>query len=126
MIYFSAQTLAFYDSAIHTTLPDDARPIEPTTHAALLDAQAGGKCIAANDNGDPIVIDPPALPAGELLAAMRRRRDQLLTASDYTQLPDAPLDDAARLAWRSYRQQLRDLPGAALDLSAIEWPLPPA
>ena len=125
MIYFSATTLAFYDSAIHTTLPDDARPIEPATHAALLEAQEGGQCIAANDNGDPVAIAQSFAPH-ELLDDLRRRRDQLLTASDWTQMPDTPLVDAARLAWRAYRQQLRDLPGATLDLTAIEWPLPPA
>ncbi|MGV3771024.1 MAG: tail fiber assembly protein [Sphingobium phenoxybenzoativorans] len=125
MIYFSATKLAFYDSAIHSTLPDDARAIEPATHAALLEAQADGMCIAANDNGDPIAV-AQSFAADILLEDLRRRRDHLLTASDWTQMPDAPLDDAARLAWRTYRQQLRDLPGTTLDLTAIEWPVPPA
>jgi hypothetical protein len=38
---------------------------------------------------------------------LRSNRDQLLAASDWTQLPDAPVDKAA---WATYRQALRDLP----------------
>ena len=37
-------------------------------------------------------------------------RDQLLAASDWTQLPDSPFDAATKLAWATYRQALRDLP----------------
>jgi hypothetical protein len=43
----------------------------------------------------------------EALAALRRTRDALLAASDWSQLPDAPCD---RGAWAAYRQALRDLP----------------
>jgi hypothetical protein len=38
---------------------------------------------------------------------MRIIRDRLLAESDWTQLPDAPVD---RQAWADYRQALRDLP----------------
>jgi hypothetical protein len=38
---------------------------------------------------------------------MRRERDRLLKLSDWTQLPDAPVDQQA---WATYRQELRDLP----------------
>jgi hypothetical protein len=38
---------------------------------------------------------------------LRTHRNRLLTQSDWTQLPDAPLDKAA---WATYRQELRDLP----------------
>ena len=38
---------------------------------------------------------------------MRTARNQLLTASDWTQLPDATCD---RQAWATYRQALRDFP----------------
>ena len=42
-----------------------------------------------------------------LMARMRHQRDQLLAASDWTQVADAPVD---REAWATYRQQLRDFP----------------
>jgi hypothetical protein len=42
-------------------------------------------------------------------AQVRAQRDRLLTASDWTQVADAPVDKAA---WAEYRQALRDLPQA--------------
>lgn len=42
-----------------------------------------------------------------LVARMRNLRDRLLAESDWTQLPDAPVD---RAAWAKYRQALRDFP----------------
>jgi hypothetical protein len=40
-------------------------------------------------------------------AQMRSQRDRLLSASDWTQVADAPVDKAA---WATYRQALRDMP----------------
>lgn len=40
-------------------------------------------------------------------AQKRAERDRALSASDWTQLADAPVDKAA---WATYRQELRDLP----------------
>jgi hypothetical protein len=40
-------------------------------------------------------------------AQVRAQRDRLLSASDWTQVLDAPVD---RAAWATYRQALRDLP----------------
>ena len=42
-----------------------------------------------------------------LTARMRLHLDRLLAASDWPQLPDAPVDAAA---WADYRQALRDFP----------------
>jgi hypothetical protein len=42
-------------------------------------------------------------------AQVRAARDWALTASDWTQVADAPVDKAA---WATYRQALRDLPDA--------------
>lgn len=43
------------------------------------------------------------------LHAIRRKRNVLLVDSDWTQLPDSPLDTDARNAWADYRQSLRDI-----------------
>ena len=53
----------------------------------------------------------------------RHKRDTLLQSSDWTQVPDAPVDQAA---WQVYRQALRDITeqeGFPLD---ITWPVPPS
>lgn len=61
----------------------------------------------------------------QALVLLRAERDRRLAASDWTQMPDAPLAEAAREAWRLYRQALRDLPETTTDPAAPEWPAPP-
>lgn len=53
---------------------------------------------------------------------VRAQRNRLLSASDWTQLPDVPL--AAKEAWATYRQALRDVT-EQLDPFSISWPTPP-
>ena len=43
---------------------------------------------------------------------LREDRNKALVASDWTQVADAPVDQAA---WATYRQQLRDLPNNTED-----------
>jgi hypothetical protein len=54
---------------------------------------------------------------------LRRDRDRRLAACDWTQVPDAPVNQAA---WAVYRQQLRDLPDNTEDPRNPVWPTPPA
>lgn len=58
------------------------------------------------------------------LEAIRDRRNKLLAACDWTQLPDSPLSNVAAAAWAEYRQALRDITDQA-DPFAIEWPVAP-
>ena len=44
---------------------------------------------------------------------LRLYRDDELKASDWTQVPDGPLDSTTKAAWATYRTKLRDLPGDA-------------
>ena len=57
-------------------------------------------------------------------AKVREQRNQLLQASDWTQIEDYDLG-ADRAAWAVYRQALRDLTDA-LNPFAITWPQAPA
>ena len=52
---------------------------------------------------------------------VREQRNDLLTACDWTQLPDAPVD---AVAWAAYRQALRDITDQA-DPFNIVWPISP-
>lgn len=54
---------------------------------------------------------------------LRIRRSQLLAQCDWTQVPDAPVDQSA---WAAYRQALRDLPGNTVDPANPDWPTPPS
>ena len=91
------------------------------------------------DDEHEIQGDNPARSEAEIAAVLtsdhlvharaapeRRRRDELLGASDWTQLPDAPLTDEQRAAWRAYRLALRDVSVQPSFPTSIIWPDPPA
>ena len=48
-------------------------------------------------------------PQEIMFESLRRKRDQLLYESDWTQLGDAPLTDSKKQEWVTYRQALRDV-----------------
>jgi hypothetical protein len=56
------------------------------------------------------------------LIRLRYWRDAELTRTDWTQLADAPVDQAA---WAIYRQALRDLPTSNSDPRKIDLPVAP-
>lgn len=62
--------------------------------------------------------DPQEVAAKEV----RSRRDTLLTASDWTQVADAPVDQAA---WATYRQALRDITAQSGFPDSVVWPTKP-
>lgn len=72
-------------------------------------------CVAEAERQAGWVPPPPIDP----WAPVRVRRNALLAASDWTQLPDVP--EATQLAWRNYRQALRDVPEQG-DPAAVIWP----
>lgn len=55
-------------------------------------------------------------------ANIRTERDTKLTESDWTQVADAPVDQAA---WATYRQALRDIPSQAGFPNEVTWPVEP-
>jgi kynurenine formamidase len=66
-------------------------------------------------------LTPPAPDTEAQWAVIRTERNKLLVDSDWTQLPDAPVDAAV---WATYRQELRDITTQA-DPFAIVWPESP-
>ncbi len=125
-LFYSASAGGFYDDDLHTNMPGDARPITQETWAALMEAQAEGKRIIADEAGDPIAADPAPRTFEQELLYLRSRRDRLLRLSDRTQVPDFPISQEDRAAWADYRAQLRDLPeSCAADPWSAVWPVPP-
>lgn len=53
---------------------------------------------------------------------LRLRRDRELAESDWTQLPDTPVNAKK---WSEYRQKLRDLPANTDDPRLAVWPQQP-
>jgi membrane-bound lytic murein transglycosylase len=63
-------------------------------------------------------------------AAIRAYRNALLSACDWTQIPDVPLEEKQRAAWQDYRQALRDIPqqlgdGKPAGQDEVVWPEKP-
>ncbi len=70
----------------------------------------------------PIFI-PVELHTDAFIAdVIRQWRNRELAVSDWTQLPDSPVD---KTAWATYRQELRDLPAQNPDPKLIVFPTPP-
>lgn len=93
--------------------------------------------------GDPVDLEgevlvhrtfPAAMPDAEgwsahLLALgteARAKRDALLAECDWTQLADAPISDALKASWKTYRQALRDVPEQPAFPLTISWPTQPS
>ncbi len=68
--------------------------------------------------------DPAQITAetSQVTANVRNERNRRLTASDWTQVEDAPVDKAA---WAAYRQGLRDVPSQAGFPWDVTWPVEP-
>lgn len=58
-------------------------------------------------------------------ALVRRDRNARLTACDWTQLDDTPLDNVQKVAWANYRQALRDVPSQPGFPNDVVWPVAP-
>ena len=56
---------------------------------------------------------------------VRDQRSGRLNSSDWTQLPDSPLTEEQKNAWRQYRQELRDITNQA-DPFSITYPSLPS
>ena len=81
----------------------DATPEERST----IDAREAEHAAGANDRA---------------AAEIRTERDAKLTESDWTQVADAPVDQAA---WATYRQELRDVPAQTGFPNEVTWPVAP-
>lgn len=64
---------------------------------------------------------PPDLEADS--KDVRVKRDRLLKKTDWTQVADAPVDQAA---WAAYRQALRDVTTQAGFPNTVVWPVAPS
>ncbi|OWY32207.1 hypothetical protein [Herbaspirillum aquaticum] len=88
-MFFSKSTNGFYDPKINLDgMPEDAIEIGDDVYRQLLDGQAAGKIISADENGFPILLDAAPISAREVVLAQilaleatvtqRRLRDAIL------------------------------------------------
>ncbi len=69
-------------------------------------------------------ILPPSLLARIRSDQVKAERGQRLRATDWTQMPDAPLTALEKAAYQTYRQALRDLPSVP-GFPDVPWPTLP-
>ena len=98
------------------------RPAEDhTKNFTVTAAKIGGKWVEKWVS-DGATQDEIAERTSNKTAQVRAERDALLSSTDYTQLPDAPVDSEA---WAVYRQALRDLPTRSGFPWTMTWPTKP-
>lgn len=128
-MFYSKTTGGFYDTAIHgDNIPADAVEITTEEHAALLQGQSEGKVITADENGYPILQDPPQPTPEQLAATARAERDRLIESvrwrierhNDELELGIEPTEPLEPLL--QYTQALRDIPQQAGFPNDIIWP----
>ena len=54
--------------------------------------------------------------------SIREHRDRLLTETDWMALGDVTMSDA----WKTYRQDLRDIPASNTTYADVTWPTKPS
>jgi hypothetical protein len=102
-------------------------PVEPSLDPATQSANrldpvfTDGKWV---DTWDVYTVDQEEIDrrAEAKGAEVRTERDKLLSASDWTQLSDTPVDHEV---WAVYRQELRDVPQQEGFPWGVTWPVQP-
>lgn len=74
---------------------------------------------------DDNIPDPQDPEFEETWDGIRTRRNDLLKASDWTQISDSPLNQTEKDSWATYRQTLRDLPQTYQNVEDVVWPVEP-
>ena len=120
-IYYSPTTKGFYDTDIveYPSLPDDIIEISAEERNHYIDQ--------INNKGNELLFADGELSLAQrefvvTWETVRLERNSLLTASDYTQVPDFPGD---KEAWAIYRQKLRDIPQQFTNPTDVDWPVAP-
>jgi hypothetical protein len=116
-MFYSKSTGGFYDRAIHgEDIPSDAIEITKADHASMLAGQATGKSIVGDANGRPILEDPPAPTAAQIVkaltdevqhhldtAAQAYGYDDIKSAVTYAEEPAVPKFQQEGIAFRAWR-----------------------
>ena len=93
-------------------------PFDPSN----LDYQKYLEWVAAGNTAD--AADTPPSPPPLTWTDIRADRDSRLVETDWTQTPDVPQETIWK--WKTYRQDLRDIPQKQTDPTNITWPTKPS
>ena len=129
-LYFSESTVGFYNSDINgESIPDDAVKISLAQYSKMMNGQAEGQVIAADQNGMPILkakmVDDVAIAKNkkaELLAHIGSTTQFWQTQLQLGMITQADRDSLTR--WMTFAQAVQ-----AIDTRKapnINWPIMPA
>ena len=103
---------------------DGAKEISDDEWKRLLNEQSNGKKICLGYDGNVIAVEE-VITCDELASDIRRKRDDLLRDTDWTQLLDCKLGNDKIISYAEYRQLLRDIPQQKGFPDDVEWPVKP-
>ena len=76
-------------------------------------------------------VEAPQVTKEQIQMGIRNMRNSLLQQSDWTQVADAPLNNATKALWTTNRQELRDMPETCAGVDSLDsffgivWPTSP-
>lgn len=99
------QVTTINPEALDRALGEGEAAFEGEVDTAVYDRIVDGVPVITSKTFDPVI-------------AARLIRNLDLQACDWTQVPDSPLTEPQREAWRTYRQALRDFPSIVGDCTS--------
>lgn len=121
-IYYSLDSKGFYSDEVmdKTNMPADIVEINDQQHKEMLyQLNMSGKDIIISNANEIKYVERKTTYTWNYI---RKKRNELLSESDYTQMPDYPGD---KVAWTVYRQQLRDITETFDSPEKVVWPPKP-
>ena len=108
-----------------TSVPDIYSVVEITDEQALQLESSSSPLFLINGNLVSLRGKLWAENPEPMKEVIRRKRNNLLANSDWTQLSDSPLDEDTRSALATYRQNLRDLTDNIDENGEVDYPVAP-
>lgn len=122
---YSASKNSFFLKDISSNIPDDVVDVSEEFFKEAQSVLNNTKRLAPDPKtGKPTLVDIE-LPTVDW-DQIRYRRDIMLQKCDWTLGIDTPLSEEEQLAWRKYRQKLRDITKVFTDPNKVVWPMKPA
>jgi len=112
--------VGFYPEDVYKEQPEGAIEITENQWREFLENQGRRKW-----NGDTVIEHTHVPTDDELAAAIRARRDALISETDYLLMPDYPISEEALAAVKAYRQALRDITAQETFPASVMWPEKP-
>ncbi len=95
------------------------------TYGQTLTKYSEYECVSIGNTYDNGTWIRPADPSVDYWKLLRDKRDARLQSSDWKVTPGSPYESKLD-EWKTYRQQLRDLPANTSDPQNITWPTRPS